>query len=58
MPLGNKEKDSWHLVPKIFLFKHGEYYPYDGYFMRGMFLHFLNRVINPVVVLSSDAALK
>jgi hypothetical protein len=25
--------------------------------MRGMFLHFLNRVINPVVVLSTDSAL-
>ena len=32
----------------------GEYYPYDGYFMKGMFLHFINRVINPVVLLKSE----
>lgn len=33
----------------------GEYYPYEGYFMRGMFLAFINRVLNPVITLKSAA---
>ena len=37
------------------MYKKGEYYPYDGYFMRGMLLHFINRVINPVVVLKTES---
>ncbi len=37
----------------MLVYKKGEYYPYDGYFMRGMFLHFINRVINPVVYLKT-----
>jgi hypothetical protein len=31
----------------------GEYYPYNGYFMKGMFLHFINRVLNPTIHLQS-----
>jgi hypothetical protein len=48
---GNKEIEAWKTVPKIMVYKKGEYYPYEGYFMRGMLLHFINRVINPVVYL-------
>jgi len=36
------------------VYKKGDYYAYDGYFMRGMLLHFINRVINPVVVLKTE----
>ena len=32
-------------------FRSGEYYPYEGYYMINMFLHFIHRVINPVVSL-------
>jgi len=48
-----KELEAWKVVPKILVYKKGEYYPYEGYFMRGMLLHFINRVINPVVYLKT-----
>ncbi len=50
---GSKELEAWKTVPKILVYKKGEYYPYEGYFMRGMLLHFINRVINPVVYLKT-----
>ena len=50
---GTKELEAWKTVPKILVYKKGEYYPYEGYFMRGMLLHFINRVINPVVYLKT-----
>jgi hypothetical protein len=50
---GTKELEAWKAVPKIFVYKKGEYYPYEGYFMKGMLLHFINRVINPVVYLKT-----
>ncbi|TNV74085.1 hypothetical protein FGO68_gene8059 [Halteria grandinella] len=50
-----KELEAWRSVPKMFVYKKGEYYPYDGYFMRGMFLAFINRVLNPVVTLKNSA---
>lgn len=60
-----KELEAWRTVPKMFVYKYdpilltlyrkGEYYPYDGYYMRGMFLAFINRVLNPVVYLKSAA---
>lgn len=50
---GSKEIEAWKTVPKILVYKKGEYYPYEGYFMRGMLLHFINRVINPVVYLKT-----
>ena len=51
---GSKELEAWKTVPKIFVYKKGEYYPYEGYFMKGMLLHFINRVINPIVYLRTE----
>ena len=34
--------------------REGEYYIYDSYYMRGLFLNFINRVLNPIVSLKSE----
>lgn len=34
--------------------KKGEYYLYESYYIKNLFLHFINRVLYPVVTLKSE----
>lgn len=43
------------MLQHAYSFRKGEYYAYDGYYIRGMFLHFINRVINPVITLTTES---
>jgi hypothetical protein len=35
-------------------FRKGEYYLYESYYIKTLFLHFINRVLYPVVTLKSE----
>lgn len=48
-----KEAETFEQVPKIFVYKKGEYYPFDSYFMPGLFMSFINRVLNPTIHLQN-----
>ncbi len=38
----------------MMVYKKGEYYLYESYYIKNMFLHFINRVLYPVVTLKSE----
>lgn len=42
------------MVDLMGCFRKGEYYPYESYHMRGVLLHFINRVVNPTIHLKSE----
>jgi len=48
------EKAAFDSVPKILVYKQGEYYTYSSYFMKGLFLNFINRVLYPTVKLRNE----
>ncbi|CDW87719.1 UNKNOWN [Stylonychia lemnae] len=64
MKLSQKERDAFETVPRMLVYKqhqliilirlrNGEYYPYESYYIKNLFLHFINRVLYPVLNLKT-----
>eukprot|EP00347_Sterkiella_histriomuscorum_P004030 403362013 len=54
LKLSQKDREAFETVPRMLVYKDGEYYPYESYYMKGLFLHFINRVLYPVVNLKTE----
>jgi hypothetical protein len=42
------EKVKVDKVPSIWVYKKGEYYLYESYYMKGLLTHFISRIVNPL----------
>ena len=54
MNFSRKELSSFKKTPMIVVYKNGEFYAYSSYFMKPLFFHFINRVLNPYLKLKSE----